>query len=110
MFTEYPTSQGQGICDGASVPNTNSVPTGTTITVKPTLNLQTIQQPTSACIPQQRAPTSPEIPPDGMSALQKSFRHYSVSKAVTEIFMASWRLGTKKQYKSYIKMVGNFTH
>lgn len=58
--------------------DTNLVLTGISITVQPILNLQTIQQPTSACIPRRRAPITPEIPPDGISALQNSFRYYKV--------------------------------
>ena len=103
MFTENPTGQGQGHHDSTSMANTDLVPTAATITVQPTLDLQTIQQPTSACIPQQTAPTTPETPLDGLSALRNSFGQYSVSKEVTEILMASWRPGNQKQYKTYLK-------
>ena len=103
LFTENPTGQGQGHHDSTSMANTDLVPTAAKITVQPTLDLQTIQQPTSACIPQQTAPTTLETPHDGLSALRNSFRHYNVSKEVTEILMASWRPGTQKQYKTYLK-------
>ncbi|KAL9987010.1 hypothetical protein ACROYT_G001244 [Oculina patagonica] len=40
---------------------------------------------------------------DGVSALRNSFRQFNFSPEVTDIIMASWRSGSKKQYKSYIE-------
>ena len=50
-------------------------------------------------ITQQTAPTTPETPLNGMSAIRNSSRQYNVSK---EVLMASWRLGTKKQHSAYL--------
>ena len=50
-------------------------------------------------------PTSPpqESSPDDMSCVRGSFSHYHFAEKVTDIFMASWRKGTKKQYATYVK-------
>ena len=53
-------------------------------------------------ITQQTAPTTPETPLNGMSAIRNSSRQYNVSKEVLEVLMASWRLGTKKQHSAYL--------
>ena len=53
-------------------------------------------------ITQQTAPTTPETPLNGMSAIRNSSPQYNVSKEVLEVLMASWRLGTKKQHSAYL--------
>ena len=82
--------------------HSNVVPTSTTVTVQPTMDLQTIDKFTSTCASQQSTPTTSETQPNGLSALRNSFRKYNVSPAVMDVLMASWRGGTQKQYKTYI--------
>lgn len=72
----------------------------------------TALQPTLDTFPKQKTaltsntgatPTMEEAKPDGVSTLRNSFRQFNISSEVTDIIMASWRSGTKKQYKIYLE-------
>lgn len=78
MPTENSTSQRERHIDCTSVAHTNMVPPSSTLTLQPTLDLPTIFHATSAHITQQTAPTTPETPLNGMSAIRNSFRQYNV--------------------------------
>ncbi|PFX31270.1 hypothetical protein AWC38_SpisGene3892 [Stylophora pistillata] len=77
------------------------VPFSTSTALQPTLDIQTIRDspPTQF---RDITPTAQETPPNGLSAIRKSFQNFQFSEEVTEILMSSWREGVKKQYSTYL--------
>jgi hypothetical protein len=47
--------------------------------------------------------TSQNPSPDGLSCLRNRFAADNLSEEVTDIIMSFWRIGTKKQYSTYIQ-------
>ena len=60
-------------------------------------------RPFTTPLPQWPTSTTQESSSDGMSCVRGSFSHYHFPEEVTDILMASWRKGTKKQYAICVK-------
>ena len=86
-----------------AVANSNVVSSSPATFVRPALDPAPMTRPSTTPLPQW--PTSPtqESSPDGMSCVRGSFSHYHFPEEVTDILMASWRKGSKKQYATYVK-------
>ena len=68
-----------------------------------TLDTEIFKEPTATCQPTS-TPAAQQATPNGLSALRESFTQYHVSPDITKIFMAFWRVGTQKQYNTYIEI------
>ena len=88
--------------DHPGVANSNLVLTGTTAAMQSTLDYETFEEPTATCQPTS-TPAAQQVTPNGLSAPRESFTQYNVFPHITKILMASWRVGTQKQYKTYIE-------
>ena len=95
--------------DHLGVANSNLVLTGTTAAMQSTLDYETFEEPTATCQPTSR-PAGQQATPNGLSALRESFTQYNVSPDITKIIMASWRVSTQKQNKTYIEKWLAFCH
>ena len=51
----------------------------------------------------ENSPTSQENDTHGLLSIRQALKGRKVSKRATDIIMASWRLGTQKQYTTHIK-------
>ena len=51
----------------------------------------------------QVTPTSQENDSHGLSSIRQAITNRNVAERATNIFMASWRLSTEKQYTTHIK-------
>jgi len=71
------------------------------LNLKPFNDNEAFEEPSATCQPTS-TPTAQQATPNGLSALRESFAQYSVSPDITKILMASWRVGTQKQYKTYM--------
>lgn len=95
--------------DHPGVANSNLVVTGATAAMQSTLDIETLEEPTAACQPTS-TPVAQQATPNGLSALREFFTQYNVSPDITKILMGSWRVGTQKQYKTYIEKWLAFCH
>lgn len=89
--------------------NTVMVSDGSPTALQPTLDTSP-RQTTAIASNTGATPTVQEVKPDGVSTLRSSFRQFNLSTEVTDILMASWRAGTKKQYKTYLEKWLLFCH
>ena len=109
MSTKNCPGPSQRNSDHPSVANSNLVFTSATAAMPSTLDIETLEEPTATCHPTS-TPTAQQATPNGLSALRESFTQFNVSPDVTKILMASWRVGTQKQYKTYIEKWLAFCH
>ena len=83
--------------------NTDLVSTCPPTTVEPTLDFQAITKPATSCSLQGATSTTQNPASDGLSFIRNTFAQQDLSSVITGILMASWRTGTKKQYKTYVE-------
>ena len=103
MCTKDYTRQSKGNITDPCVANTDVVPTCPPTTVQPTLDFQAITKLATSCSLQGATSTTQNPASDGLSFIRNTFAQQELSSDITDIFMASWRTGTKKQYKNYVE-------
>ena len=103
MLSEDQSRPSTGCINRPAVANSNVVSSSRATFVRPALDPVPTTRPSTTPLPQW--PTSPpqESSPDDMSCVGGSFSHYHFPEEVTDILLASWRKGTKKQYATYVK-------
>ena len=102
MPSEYQSRPSTGCTNRAALANSNVVSSPLTTFVRPALDPAPTARPSTTPLPQWPTSTTQESSSDGMSCVRGPFSHYHFSEEVTDILMASWRKGTKKQYATYV--------
>ena len=103
VCTKDYTRQSKGNITDPCVANTDLVSTCPPTTVQPTLDFQAITKPATSCSLQGATSTTQNPASDGLSFIRNTFAQQDLSSDITDILMASWRTGTKKQYKTYVE-------
>lgn len=102
MPSEDQSRSSTGGTNRPALANSNVVPTPPETFVRPALDPAPTTRPPTTPLPQWPTSTTQESSSDCMSCLRGSFSHYHFPEEVTDILMASWRKGTKKQYATYV--------
>ena len=103
MSTKDYTRQSKGNIIDPCVANTDLLSTCPPTTVQPSLDFQAITKPTTSCSLQGATSTTQNPASDGLSFIRNTFAQQDLSSDITDILMASWQTGTKKQYKTYVE-------
>ena len=103
MPSEDQSRPSTGCTNRSALANSNVVSSPPTTIVRPVLDPAPTTRPSRTPLPQWPTSTTRESSSDGMSCVRGSFSHYHFTEEVTDILMASWRRGTKKQYATYVK-------
>ena len=92
-----------GCTNRPALTNPNVVSSPPTTFVRTALDSAPTTRPSTTPLSQWPASTPQESSSDGMSCVRRSLSRYNFPEEVTDILMASWRTGTKKQYATYVK-------
>ena len=102
MPSEDESRPSTGCTNRPALANPNVVSSPPTTFVRTALDSAPTTRPSTTTLSQWPASTAQESSSDGMSCV-RSFSRYNFPEEVTDILMASWRTGTKKQYATYVK-------
>ena len=102
MPSEDESRPSTGCTNRPALANPNVVSSPPTTFMRTALDSAPTTRPSTTTLSQWPASTTQESSSDGMSCV-RSFSRYNFPEEVTDILMASWRTGTKKQYATYVK-------
>ena len=103
MPSEDESRPSTGCTNHPALANPNMVSSPPTTFVRTALDSAPMTRPSTTPLLQWPASTTQESSSDGMSCVRRSLSRYNFPEEVTDILMASWRRGTKKQYATYVK-------
>lgn len=88
--------------DCTPLANPDMVPNPTAASMQSTMDSTPSPVPSNTSLSQRSPHSAQQTPSYGMSCVRGSFSHYQLLTEVTDVIISSWRIGTQKQYATYL--------